>query len=591
VIGTSGDARLTRLRTLGALCVLVAAAAGCTSRDTPPPPPYNIVVVLSDALRAASLPMYGYPRDTAPHLAALARESRLFATHLAHYPGTTTSLSQLFTGRLVPPLLLGNKAIAVPVDAIPADLFVLPEVLRAHGYRTGIVTSHYWFTEGTPLLAGFESRTVVPGGERSYAPFEELMPSITAFIDGARTDPRPFFLYIHSLDTHAPNDYHPGFDGFRDAPGFSDAYNRYDGEILYTDHWVDELVSLLRRAGLLDRTVFAFTADHGEELGELGPERWNRDHGLTVRRVLLHVPLLIRFPGDPARGRRYDALTRHIDLAPTLIGLAMPGFAFDGYRIDGEDLSGTLRAGDDDGKTSRTSIAFSPRYWGIDLPGLELHYDQWEDAFSPLYRPTPDAHNYPMLREVDDAGTRDRLVDELRQEIVRRNREGAALPPRADFPDDVQIPVPTTVATESASKPTFADVPDDQRWTHTGALLSCAPGEHPDALTVSTRWVPGVYRVAIDLHVGLLRQGYRDEFTVALGRDGDPPQRVRGADADATGWVDLGEHTIGRELVLTIGAPDGGVAIGGLRLRRAAGPPSDQPDDGTRGRLRALGYE
>ena len=402
---------------------------------------------------------------------------------------------------------------------------------------------------------------------------------------------RPFFLYIHSLDTHAPNDYHPGFDGFRDAPGFSDAYNRYDGEILYTDHWVDELVALLRRAGLLDRTVFAFTADHGEELGELGPERWNRDHGLTVRRVLLHVPLLIRFPGDPARGRRYDALTRHIDLAPTLIGLAMPGFAFDGYRIDGEDLSGALRAGDDGGKTSRTSIAFSPRYWGIDLPGLELHYDQWEDAFSPLYRPTPDAHNYPMLREVDDAGTRDRLVDELRQEIVRRNREGAALPPRADFPDDVQIPVPTTVATESASKPTFVDVPDDQRWTHTGALLSCAPGEHPDSLTVSTRWVPGVYRVAIDLHVGLLRQGYRDEFTVALGRDGDPPQRVRGADADATGWVDLGEHTIGRELVLTISAPEGGVAIGGLRLRRAAGPPSDQPDDGTRGRLRALGYE
>ena len=116
---------------------------GCTGRDTPPPPPYNIVVVLSDALRAASLPMYGYPRDTAPHLAALARESRLFATHLAHYPGTTTSLSQLFTGRLVPPLLLGNKAIAVPVDAIPPDLLVLPEVLRAHGYRTGIVTSHY----------------------------------------------------------------------------------------------------------------------------------------------------------------------------------------------------------------------------------------------------------------------------------------------------------------------------------------------------------------------------------------------------------------------------------------------------------------
>src|SRR5262249_13566469 len=110
-------------------------------------------------------------------------------------------------------------------------------------------------------------------------------------------------------------------------------------------------------------------------------------------------------------------------------------------------------------------------------------------------------------------------------------------PPRQTSPTTSRFRCRRPWRRRRASKPTFADVADDQRWTHTGALLSCAPSETPDPLTVSTRWVPGVYRVAIDLHVGLLRQGYRDEFTVALGHDGDPPQRVRGVDADATGWV------------------------------------------------------
>jgi sulfatase-like protein len=500
------------------------------------------------------------------------------------------SLSQLFTGRLVPPLLLGNKSIAVPVDAIPADVLVLPLALRTHGYRTGIVTSHVWFTEGTPLLDGFESRTIVPpGGAQSYAPFEELMPAITAFIDHVRTDPRPFFLYVHSLDTHAPNDYHPGFDGFRDAPGFPEPYNRYDAEIFYTDNWVHEVVEYLRRAGLLDRTVFAFTADHGEDLGELGPERWNRDHGLTVRRSLLHVPLIVRFPGDPARGRRYEGLTRHVDLAPTLMGLALPNVALDRYRVDGEDLSAELRQGGDGRKTARTSIGYSVRYWALDLPDLEVHYDQWENTFSPLYRPTPDAHNYPMLREVDDPPTRARLVELLGQEIAARSREELALPPKANLPDEVQIPVPTTVAADSAARPTFVDAPDDGRWTHLGALLACSPQETPAPITVSTRWVPGVYRIAISLHSSFLRQGYRDEFTIAFGDDS--PRRIRGADADRTGWVDAGEHAIGRELVVTISAPEGGVAIGGFRLRHATAPISGPPDDETRRRLKALGYD
>jgi glucan phosphoethanolaminetransferase (alkaline phosphatase superfamily) len=53
------------------------------SADTPSlqgPSQWNVVLVVSDALRAASLPIYGYPRDTAPSLRRLAEESVVFGT-------------------------------------------------------------------------------------------------------------------------------------------------------------------------------------------------------------------------------------------------------------------------------------------------------------------------------------------------------------------------------------------------------------------------------------------------------------------------------------------------------------------------------
>src|SRR5690242_19596876 len=80
---------------LGFLLVLVG---GCKSRADKP----NVVVILSDTLRASSMSLYGYPRKTTPHLSALAAESIVFDDHRAHFPGTPISVSQMFSGRLMP---------------------------------------------------------------------------------------------------------------------------------------------------------------------------------------------------------------------------------------------------------------------------------------------------------------------------------------------------------------------------------------------------------------------------------------------------------------------------------------------------------
>lgn len=571
--------------------VLYATARSLRRRPVHP----NVVVVLSDALRAASLPLYGYRRDTAPRLAELARESIVFDHHLVHYPGTTVSVSQLHSGRLMAPLLINYKYIAVPTRAVPGDLLVLPQAFHDAGYRTGLVTSHYWFRDDSPLVRRFESTAIVPATDgRSYAFFEELWPAITTFLDGAEHDRRPFFLYLHTLDTHGPNEFHPGFDGFRDAADWPEAYNRYDSEILYTDHWLGRLVDDLRRRGLLEETIVVFTGDHGDQFNELGPEPWNANHGPLADRVLMHVPLVMRLPartGTPPGGRRYTSVTRHIDLAPTLLRLAVPNFDFARYRLDGEDLSGELRAGGTGAGIERTSVSYTPRFWGIYRRDLELHYDQWNDVFSPLLRPVPDARNFPRLEVVDDPAVRAELEASLRQEHERRRREFFDLPENPDLPSPAMVGLTLAVDPDSTGRMTFEDRADDDRWATGDNSLDCRPGERPKPLTLVTPWVSGTYRVSIVLsRRGLTRNGYANRFGFKLSGD-DAVRKLQGADAAGT-ELDAGVHRLGNRLEITFQDPEGGVSVAGLKMYRLDRPalPTVAADEEVRERLRRLGY-
>ncbi len=75
---------------------------------------------------------------------------------------------------------------------------------------------------------------------------------------------------------------------------------------------LDELDAL----GIADRTILVFTADHGE----LGGHHQMHGKGSSVYREQMHVPLVIRHPAYPG-GVSCSAMTCHLDLAPTLIGL------------------------------------------------------------------------------------------------------------------------------------------------------------------------------------------------------------------------------------------------------------------------------
>lgn len=77
----------------------------------------------------------------------------------------------------------------------------------------------------------------------------------------------------------------------------------YDGGIRQADAAVERIVSHLDARGELDDTLVVVTSDHGEGFGEpsrIRPGVRVAEHGVAIHEALLHVPLVVRYPGQTA---------------------------------------------------------------------------------------------------------------------------------------------------------------------------------------------------------------------------------------------------------------------------------------------------
>lgn len=94
------------------------------------------------------------------------------------------------------------------------------------------------------------------------------------------------------------------------------------------DQHINTVLDALEQSGQADNTIVIFLADHGEYAAAHGMmiEKW-----YTAYQEALHVPVVVQFPKG-GRGRdassvvpepaQYDGLTSHIDILPTILGLA-----------------------------------------------------------------------------------------------------------------------------------------------------------------------------------------------------------------------------------------------------------------------------
>lgn len=347
--------------TLPLAVLALLAAAGCTRPE--PPGPRNVVLVLTDTLRADHLGVYGYGRDTSPFIDRLAAEGVLFEDVVSAAPATFPSVNSLFTSRS-PDVFYHTSS---EDFGIPEELPTLAELLRDAGFRTAAVSASpvvraapSYFNPYGGFGQGFEAFDESCGYREEYVPgyssdcvtdraLEHLALLLEKSQDGTSEDdaqPQPFFLYVHYLDPHDPyappqerrrfsaetTSEHEYIRGGRTFPitrtlfggqptvtwdegDIEHLVNLYDDEIHAVDSEIGRLIGALEERGVLDDTLVVLVSDHGESFLEHGAIQ----HGQSVYQSEIHVPLIFRWPGL-APTRRPEPVCS-VDVMPTVLAL------------------------------------------------------------------------------------------------------------------------------------------------------------------------------------------------------------------------------------------------------------------------------
>jgi arylsulfatase A-like enzyme len=343
--------------------------------------PTNVVVVSIDALRADHVGVYGYERDTTPHLDALAAESAVFRNVYAAAPWTLPSHISMLTG-----LDCRTHRVYYEGDRLDPARRTLASILRANGYTCGAVTGGGFVNAIFGFSKGFESYGM-DEGEIGAANLAENSARLVAGWLDVNAD-RPFFLFLHTYQVHTP--YHPPEayagrylspgDGrkswdfvanlggwthtFRPLPELErlEAVGLYDAEIRYTDEaLIGPLIEKLKALGVYDRTLLIVTSDHGTEFFDHGG--WH--HTWSLYNGTIKVPLIVKFPGKRFAGRSVSPAVRSIDIVPTV--LETLGIGFEAETFDGRSLRPVLL---DRERENRPILAeLAPGVLGYRLPG------------------------------------------------------------------------------------------------------------------------------------------------------------------------------------------------------------------------------
>jgi arylsulfatase A-like enzyme len=243
----------------------------------------------------------------------------------------------LFTG-----LYPVHHGLRTGLDSKTAESLTAAARFRAAGYQTAAFTENGFILRAHGFAEGFSEYTENPG-RKMHPPGRIRQTFRQAKRWLRRNQRRPFFLFVHTYQVHAPYlppaDYAELFAG-DEFPGPDDPTMRrlrddYDREIRYVDDRLGNLIATLDALGLRESTIIALVADHGEEFAEHG----SFQHGSAVFDEALQVPLILTGPGIPA-DQRIATPVSLIDVTPTLLdlaGLEVP----DG--LDGTSLAPAMR--------------------------------------------------------------------------------------------------------------------------------------------------------------------------------------------------------------------------------------------------------
>jgi choline-sulfatase len=296
-----------------------AATAGGGDASVPDAPsaalraphkPLSVLLILVDSMRA-DMPWMGYPRQIAPNLTELEKQSVSYTRGYAPSSYTAKSVAGLLSGKYPSSLRRSGYFFT----RYPSSNLFFPELLQQAGVHTMSGQAHMYMKRGNGLDQGFDVWKVVDGisfdnKTDNHVTSQKLTPLAIEMLTAVPKDKR-FFMYLHYMDPHDQYMKHAEAPNWGNKPR-----DRYDQEMFYTDLWIGKLLDYCKQQAWWDDTAVIVSADHGEAFGEHKMSR----HAFELWDVLTQVPLFVRLPG--VAGRRIDVPRSQIDLAPTILELS-----------------------------------------------------------------------------------------------------------------------------------------------------------------------------------------------------------------------------------------------------------------------------
>ena len=290
------------------LCIWALVPSFAAAANQP-----NVILITIDTVRADRMGFLGAKQGLTPHLDALARQSVVFEHAYSQAPITPVSHATILTGTF--PQYHGIRNFG---DRLPPSVPFLPEILHVRGYHTGAFVGSIILDPKNGFASGFERGFDVYNagfhrqktGERREASMQRRGEVTLGYVLEwlGQQHGSPFFLWFHLWDAHDPyNPPEPFRSRFPGAP--------YNGCIGYVDDTVGKLLDYLRKQGLYDNALIAVAADHGESLGDHG----ELTHSIFLYDATIHVPLLLKLPGNRFGGQHVKATASLVDLAPTVL--------------------------------------------------------------------------------------------------------------------------------------------------------------------------------------------------------------------------------------------------------------------------------
>ena len=360
-----------------AVSVLMPSAALCAD-----PKPPNIIFIMGDDIGWFNIGAYhqGMMAGKTPNLDKLAAEGMRFTDYYAE-ASCTAGRANFITGEL--PIRTGLTTVGqagAPLG-IPEQAVTIATALKSRGYATGQFGKNHLgdLNKFLPTVHGFDEffgylyhlnamedpafpnypdslkdkvgprnilhcwasdtddstaqprwgkvgkQKIEDAGElfpkRMETVDDEILDYTIKFMDKARKDDKPFFVWLNPTRMHVITHLSPKYRGMRNAEnGWTDE----EAGMLQLDDIVGSVMKYVKDNGLDDNTIIAFSTDNGTEnftWPDGGQTPFAGGKG-TALEGGFRVPAIVRWPGKVPAGKVENGIFSGLDWFPTLLAAA-----------------------------------------------------------------------------------------------------------------------------------------------------------------------------------------------------------------------------------------------------------------------------